>query len=107
MLSFLMLLSFTIALAQAIGSWTAQGADASGPFKANYVFMPLALLMVVLGSGRISVDGLIGLAFKGKKKAETAEENAEAPVTDSAQRAAQAKSAQQAQPTQQGGSGEG
>lgn len=55
----LMLLSFTIALMMAKGV-TGGG---PGPFHANVVMIALALMLLVLGGGAISIDA----AFRGKK----------------------------------------
>ncbi|MFW5683006.1 MAG: DoxX family protein [Phycisphaeraceae bacterium] len=55
----LMLLSFTIALMIANGI----SGGGPGPFHANIVMLTLALMLITLGGGAISVDA----AFRGKK----------------------------------------
>jgi len=55
----LMLTSFTVALTLERGL----GGGGPGPFHANFVMLPLALMFVVLGGGLVSVDAL----FRGKR----------------------------------------
>ena len=54
----LMILSFTIALAMKMGI-TAQPADAASPFSANYIMVAVSFLLACLGPGRLSLDRLL------------------------------------------------
>lgn len=62
---FLMLVSFTIVLAMANNSITAQGADAPGPYHANYIQSAAYFLIVLVGCGSWSVDTLLRKKRKG------------------------------------------
>jgi uncharacterized membrane protein YphA (DoxX/SURF4 family) len=60
-LGFLMVLSFTIALAIAQGRWHAKPADAPGGyFSGNYIQCAAYLVLTAVGAGRLSVDALLG-----------------------------------------------
>jgi len=60
----LMLASFTVALALANNSLTAQGADAPGPYHGNYIQIAGYLMLTLAGCGKLALDS----AFAGKKR---------------------------------------
>lgn len=62
----LMLVSFTIVLAMANGSITAQGADAPGPYHGNYIQVAGYLLLTLMGCGRWALDSVV-FGKKSKK----------------------------------------
>lgn len=52
---FLLLVAFTIALVTAMGI---RGGEEKLPFHPNFVFIPLAAILTVIGPGRMSLDPL-------------------------------------------------
>jgi len=61
---FLMLVSFTIALAIKFENITAQPEGPGGPFNANYIQATMYLLLIFTGAGALSLDRV----FFGKRK---------------------------------------
>ena len=68
---FLMLTSFTIALALKFDNITAQPDGPGGPFNANYIQAAAYFLLIFTGAGALSLDRV----FFGKRKAKAKQES--------------------------------